>query len=103
VPRLADLGLDATGSALIGLDRNLKTTSRGVFAIGSAAGGAFTYVANYQVRAISFARQNELQCGTVGRLCEAISAFLSPATDSRLRRIIRLVSPDGLNWSAMGE
>jgi hypothetical protein len=67
VPRLADLGLDATGS-LIGLDRNLKTTSRGVFAIGSAAGGAFTYVANYQVWAISFARQNELQCGTVGRL-----------------------------------
>jgi pyruvate/2-oxoglutarate dehydrogenase complex dihydrolipoamide dehydrogenase (E3) component len=51
-PNLDGLGLEAAGIALKGgrieLDRRLRTTNRAVYAVGDAAGGAFTHVASHQ-------------------------------------------------------
>lgn len=50
-PNVRDLGLERAGIAAsprgIQVDRGLRTTNRRVYAIGDAAGGQFTHVANY--------------------------------------------------------
>ena len=50
-PNVRDLGLEQAGIAVspqgVRVDRGLRTTNRRVYAIGDAAGGQFTHVANY--------------------------------------------------------
>ena len=50
-PNVQDLGLERAGIAVspqgVRVDRGLRTTNRKVYAIGDAAGGRFTHVANY--------------------------------------------------------